>query len=281
MALGLIAPSGLALLAFLAVVIGIHEGGHFLVARGRGILPTEFYWGFGPEVVSVVRGRTRYGLRVAFIGGYVNLPGMTPSSPRPDGVAEAETYRAARPRDRLATVVAGPAANLVTAAAAFALARVFDGGSWFHSLAGGVGDVAGVATETLRALGVWVTHLWSYLAAVFDVSGSTTVPVRFMSPVAQAQVSAEAVELGPGAMLRWFAILSSAVGLVNLLPLPPLDGGHAVTALADGLLGRFAAPGRPRRPLDLSRLAPVAYLTAAGLLVISAGALVLDLRSLG
>ncbi|MFV0257424.1 MAG: site-2 protease family protein [Acidimicrobiales bacterium] len=279
-ALGLLAPSGLALLAFLAAVIGIHEGGHFVAARRRGILASEFYWGFGPEVFSVVRGRTRYGVRAAFIGGYVNLPGMTPSSTRPDGVGEEETYRAARPRARLVTVVAGPAANLVTAVAAFAVARWLEGGSWWGAAVGGAGDVVAVATETLRALGVWITHLWSYLAAVLDSSGATTAPVQFMSPVAQAQVSARAVELGPVAVLRWFAILSSAVGLVNLLPLPPLDGGHAVAAVADGMVGRFV-PHRRRGPLDLTRLAPLAYVTVAGLLVISAGALVLDLRALG
>ena len=90
--------------------------------------------------------------------------------------------------------------------------------------------------------------------------------------------------LGPGqgcsvaTALRWFGILSCAVGIVNLLPLPPLDGAHAAVAAVEGVMNRL----RPRRlvRLDVARLVPLAYLTVAVLVFLSISALVLDLRDL-
>ncbi|MGB5757762.1 MAG: site-2 protease family protein, partial [Acidimicrobiales bacterium] len=113
--LGLLAPSGLYLIGFLGVIIITHEVGHFVVARRSGMVPTELFWGFGPEVVAVRIGGCRYGIKALFLGGYVKLEGLTPTSVVPDGFAEPGTYRAASHRGRLATILAGPTVNLVTA----------------------------------------------------------------------------------------------------------------------------------------------------------------------
>lgn len=271
-----LAPSGLYLLGFLAAVITLHETAHLVVARRSGMRPVELFWGFGPEVLSYQRNGCRYGLKVLSLGGYVKLLGMTPTSSLPDGFPEALTYRAARPRARLATILAGPAVNLVSAVAAFAGAALLDGQGPSRALASGLGDVWFVVRGTAQALGLWVSHLQGYLASVADTSGSTAAPVRFMSPVAQAQVSGWAVDAGLATSLRWFAILSAAVGVVNLLPLPPLDGSHAVVAAAEGLYQRLR-PGAVRH-FDVARLLPLAYLTVAVLGLLSLSALVLDLR---
>ena len=60
---------------------------------------------------------------MAFIGGYVKIHGMTPSSDIPDDFDEAGTFRAASARGRLATIVAGPGVNLSMAVVAFAASR--------------------------------------------------------------------------------------------------------------------------------------------------------------
>ncbi|MEM7338638.1 MAG: site-2 protease family protein [Actinomycetota bacterium] len=270
------APSGLVLLAYLAVVIVLHEAGHHLVARRVGMRPTEFFWGFGPEIVGVTIGDCRYGLKALFLGGYVKIEGMTPSSELPEGVEEAATYRAASIRGRLATILAGPTVNLATAVVAFVLAARLDGVGWASAVAQGGGDVVAVVRGTLDALWIWVANLEGYVRALGDTSGSTEAPVRFLSPVAQAEVSGWAVSQGPATALRWFAILSAAVGFINLLPLPPLDGAHAAVAAAEGTVNRL----RPRRRvrLDASRLVPLAYVTLGVLVFLSVSALVLDLR---
>lgn len=276
--LGWLAPSGLLLLAFLAVVIATHEAGHLTVARWVGMAPTEFFWGFGPEVCSIERGGCRYGIKVLFLGGYVKLHGMTPSAELPDGVEERDTYRAASHLGRLATILAGPFVNIVTAAIVFALAAMVEGASAGAALWSGATDVWFVVAGTAEALWLWASDIGGYVASVSDTSGATQAPVRFLSPVAQAEVSGWAVDNGPATSLRWLGVLSCAVGVVNLVPLPPLDGSHAVVAAAEGLLHRL----RPERQirLDVTRLVPLAYLTVAVLVFLSASALVLDLRDL-
>ena len=57
-----------------------HELGHLLLARRAGMKPTEFFWGFGPEVFAIEHNGCRYGLKALFLGGYVKLWGMTPTS---------------------------------------------------------------------------------------------------------------------------------------------------------------------------------------------------------
>ena len=273
-----LAPAAVYLLGFLGLVILTHELGHFLVARRCGMRPTELFWGFGPELWSVQVGGCRYGLKALMIGGYVKLEGMTPTSGLPAGFAEAGTYRAARHRARLATILAGPAVNLATAAAAFWAAAVLGGRGPVASLGTAVGDLWFVVSATGEALWVWVANLGGYAEALLDGSGRTEPPVRFLSPVAQARVSGQAVELGLAASLQWLGILAAAVGTVNLLPLPPLDGAHAVTAAAESLAQRVRGDRTLR--FDVARLVPLAYVTIGLLLALSVSALVLDLRDL-
>lgn len=272
------APGGLALLGFLGVVIAVHETGHFVVARRSGMRPTEFFWGFGPEVLSFRFGACRYGLRALFLGGYVRLEGMTPSSELPDGFEESGTYRAATHRGRLATILAGPGVNLLTAVLAFAVAGLLDGRSPLAAIAAAFDQLWLVIEATVWSLWTLGANLGAYVQAVIDPSGAAQAPVRFLSPLAQAETSELAISLGPAVALQWFGILSAAIGIINLVPLPPLDGGHAVVAAAEGLLRRLR--GDRSLTLDAARLTPVAWATVVVLVALSISALVLDIRDL-
>jgi regulator of sigma E protease len=66
---------GAAILA-LAVLILVHEAGHFVVARWVGMRPRKFYLGFGPPLVKRMRGGVEYGIGSLPLGGYVKIPGM-------------------------------------------------------------------------------------------------------------------------------------------------------------------------------------------------------------
>ena len=72
-----------------------------------------------------------------------------------------------------------------------------------------------------------------------------------------------AMFLGLAASLNLFLFL------FNLLPILPLDGGHVAGALYEGGRRQWAkARGRPDPgPVDVARLLPVAYVVAAGLVV--------------
>jgi regulator of sigma E protease len=82
----------------LAVLVMIHEAGHFFAARWVGMTPRKFYLGFGPPIAKTTRGQVEYGVGSIPLGGYVKIPGMNRPSPgdlaatlRPD---DREQYRA-------------------------------------------------------------------------------------------------------------------------------------------------------------------------------------------
>jgi len=60
----------------LAVLILVHEAGHFFVARWVGMKPRKFYIGFGPPIVKTTRNGVEYGIAAFPLGGYVKIPGM-------------------------------------------------------------------------------------------------------------------------------------------------------------------------------------------------------------
>ncbi|MDF2722262.1 MAG: metalloprotease RseP [Paenibacillus sp.] len=60
------------------VLVTIHEWGHYYFAKRAGILVREFAIGFGPKLLSFVRGETRYTLRLLPIGGFVRMAGEDP-----------------------------------------------------------------------------------------------------------------------------------------------------------------------------------------------------------
>jgi regulator of sigma E protease len=65
----------------LAVLVMIHEAGHFFAARAVGMTPRKFYIGFGPPIVRTTRGGVEYGIGSIPLGGYVKIPGMNRPSP--------------------------------------------------------------------------------------------------------------------------------------------------------------------------------------------------------
>ncbi len=65
----------------LAVLIFLHEAGHFLAARAVGMRPRKFYLGFPPALLKTTRGGVEYGLGAIPLGGYVKLPGMHRPAP--------------------------------------------------------------------------------------------------------------------------------------------------------------------------------------------------------
>jgi regulator of sigma E protease len=58
------------------------------------------------------------------------------------------------------------------------------------------------------------------------------------SPIGITQVSSDAVEAGAENYLWVLGLISLSIGLLNLLPLLPLDGGHILFALLEGARGR-------------------------------------------
>jgi regulator of sigma E protease len=68
-------------IAGIALLVLIHEAGHFFAARAVGMTPRKFYLGFGPAIAKRTRGGVEYGIGSIPLGGYVKIPGMNRPSP--------------------------------------------------------------------------------------------------------------------------------------------------------------------------------------------------------
>ena len=53
-----------------------------------------------------------------------------------------------------------------------------------------------------------------------------------------ASIAGEASQIGIIALINLMAILSVNLGIINILPFPGLDGGHALIAIIEGIIGR-------------------------------------------
>lgn len=65
----------LAFVFALALIILIHEGGHFFFARRANILCREYAFGMGPQLVKYKKGETTYAINLLPIGGYCAIAG--------------------------------------------------------------------------------------------------------------------------------------------------------------------------------------------------------------
>lgn len=65
----------LVFIIILAILVLIHELGHFIAAKKQGIMVEEFGFGFPPRVWSFKRGETTYSINLLPIGGFVKVYG--------------------------------------------------------------------------------------------------------------------------------------------------------------------------------------------------------------
>jgi membrane-associated protease RseP (regulator of RpoE activity) len=102
-----------AAIAVLALLIVVHELGHFLAARLQGIHVNRFSIGFGPVLLKYQGKQTEYAIRAFPLGGYVGFPDDDPDSEIP---ADDPNLLKNRPvLDRAIVISAGVIANLIFA----------------------------------------------------------------------------------------------------------------------------------------------------------------------
>ena len=97
-----------------ALLVLLHEAGHFAAAKAVGMRVEKFSLFFGPFLVKWRRGETEYGIGPIPLGGYVKISGMNPREELPPEVVPRAYYNQPVWK-RIVVILAGPAVNLVLA----------------------------------------------------------------------------------------------------------------------------------------------------------------------
>ena len=119
----------------LAILVTLHELGHFVAARRFGIKVEKFYlffdaWGF--KLFSFKRGDTEYGIGWLPLGGYVKIAGMVDESMDTEQLkkaAEPWEFRSKPAWQRLIVMIGGVTVNFVLGFLIFILATWYYGES--------------------------------------------------------------------------------------------------------------------------------------------------------
>jgi membrane-associated protease RseP (regulator of RpoE activity) len=252
--------------------VAIHELAHLVAARSLGVKATEHFVGFGPTLWSRRSGDLRWGLKLLPLGGYVKLVGMD-SGEEVDPADEARTFRAQRPGTRAAVSAAGPLANLAIAVVLFAGLGVAAQANVADGLRAGVSDTVEVLGISTGAI-VDLPGTGARLAGAAINGTEPPAEERILSPVGATRLAHQAVDAGPALAIGLIAIINAFLGLINLVPLLPFDGGYITVAAAEKAASIVS--GRRVR-IDVRRLRPVAFAVLAGLLVLGLAAVTLDI----
>jgi len=203
----------------IGVIILIHEAGHFFAARAAGIPVERFSIGFGPKLWrKKTASGTEFALSAIPIGGYL-LPAVS---------SEAEWF-IIPVRKRILLSAGGPAANLIAALVTIGAVNLLRGNVSFYA--------AAVAP---------FEQLWGIMTSMV-----TALPKLFSQPdqlsgivgiVAQggAMVEGSMIKL-----LKFSIIININLAVLNLLPLPALDGGKILLNILEALHPRLRSLQMP------------------------------------
>ena len=195
----------LAILAFGILVI-VHEFGHFITAKRGGVQVNEFWIGMGPTLLKKQHNGTLYCLKLLPFGGACVMEGE-------DGESENERAfgKASLPRRMLI-------------------------GLNFAEQPNSIGMHLNMAARTSVN---YARLVWSSLGML--VTGQVGVD-QLSGPVGVAEVMASTARYSISAFLQLVAFISINLGVMNLLPLPALDGGRLVFLLIEAVRRKPVPP---------------------------------------
>ncbi|MGH6716613.1 MAG: RIP metalloprotease RseP [Bradyrhizobium sp.] len=104
------------------------------------------------------------------------------------------------------------------------------------------GEALTKPVDPVTAFGLGVKETWfvvdrtlAYIGGVFTGQEAAN---QVGGPLRIAQISGEVATLGLGALIHLAAVLSISIGLLNLFPVPLLDGGHLLFYAVEAVRGR-------------------------------------------
>ncbi len=143
-----------------------------------------------------------------------------------------------------------------------------------RALGTAVVDVGRDIALTVRSVPKAFGSLYSSLTSTRAADQSARTGERPESIVGAVRTATQAEQSGILYLIEILIALNIAFGLLNMLPMLPLDGGHVAIAVYERVRTRR---GRPYYQADAAKLLPVVYVFSALLLVVVISALYLDI----
>lgn len=108
-------------------------------------------------------------------------------------------------------------------------------------------------------------------------SGQAGGENRLLSIYGLVRIGSDVGQVNPGALIALFALINIFIGMFNMVPLLPFDGGHVVIAVYEKIQEKRLH--RRRYFADVGRLLPVVYAVTALLAVLFVSTLYLDIAN--
>lgn len=245
----MIVLSVLVFLFLFSVLIIVHEFGHFYMARKSGVKVEEFALGMGKKLWSFTKGEVEYRINAIPFGGYVKMVGEEEESTDPRSFNKASLPK------RMAITLAGVFMNFVLAIVL--LTFLFSAGTspiiisqqdFDQAVEKGiitlseeneegaqtVVDIQEVQVPFPQSIGFATMESFRLSKAIVHRVGQLPlemirdkkVPDDIAGPLGIAEATHQILPQGFKAVLKLLALLSLSLGVMNLLPIPALDGGR-------------------------------------------------------
>ena len=237
-----------AFILVISALVFIHELGHYLVARWFGVRVITFSIGFGPKLLRLTRSSTEYCISAIPLGGYVRMATGQP------GRARGDEFYGKTKWQRALILAAGPAMNLAFATAALTVLAL-------HGVGGSAGATGVLSAVRVGAIATAAIGADMARNVAGLVSGAVSAH-EFAGPIGLARIVGASARVGWIELLALTSLISINLGLMNLLPLPALDGGQIALIAFEGVRGRDVTAAVRRRIATLG-VALLIVMTAA------------------
>jgi len=196
----------LAVFILINFLILVHESGHFIAAKISNIPIERFSVGFGPKLWSFTRDKTEYCLSVFPIAGYV-LP----------KIKDLDDFYQIPASRRIVFALGGPSANLILSIISLAVLNIATTGFSFYGI---------LLYPFVQVVKITSQFLYA-LPSLF------TSPGQLSGVVGVVAIGGQFIAGGFSKILQFAVILNINLALLNLIPIPPLDGGKILFCLLE------------------------------------------------
>jgi len=227
----------LTFLGIIVLVIFIHELGHYVAARAMGVAVDSFSIGFGKVLLKKKLWGTEWRLSLIPLGGYIKPRGEQDYN---NAEEDPQSFWAVSAWRRAFIAVMGPVFNLLLPWPLYFMLLV---GQPYPDVVVPEGAIAariGVMEAAVYSDRV-ARRMYSSIWEAMTMPREKPITIREVGgPVAVYEFTEQArkrsVETGDwGFLIDWIAFFSINLGVINLLPIPVLDGGHIVMSTVEGI----------------------------------------------